>query len=69
MAYYDKCEQETLYNFDPVDKHWTVYSTYPPDIKSILSKAEVIRKETDDDGNIIAVTGRAERSQVRFYTR
>jgi hypothetical protein len=68
MSYYDKTEQETLYNFDPIDKRWTVYSTYPPDIKAILSKAEVIRTETDDDGTVIAVTGRAGRSQIRFYS-
>jgi hypothetical protein len=68
MAYYAKDEQESIYRYDPIDKRWTVYSTYPSDIKTILSKAEVIRTEIDDDGTVIAVTGRAGRSQIRFYS-
>ncbi|HWO74374.1 MAG TPA: hypothetical protein VNM69_00495 [Bacillus sp. (in: firmicutes)] len=68
MGYYDKCEQETVYVYDPVKKRWRVYSTYPPDIKTILERSrEITRTETDENGLVVAVDSYVDRSQIRLY--
>ena len=69
MAYYSRNEQETLYNFCPIDNRWRIYSTYPPHIRQLLERAEIIRKETDDDddGRIVAVDGYVNRNQIRIF--
>ncbi|KAF0816578.1 hypothetical protein KIS4809_4645 [Bacillus sp. ZZV12-4809] len=67
MSYYSREEQETLYNYDPINGTWRAYSTYPPDIKTLLSKADVIRTETDEAGRVVMVDGYLTRSQVRIY--
>lgn len=67
MAYYDKEEQETIYNYDAIDDVWYVYSTYPPDIKRILKQTETPTTTEDEDGKVIVVNGVAVRSQVRLF--
>ena len=67
MAYYSKDEQETCLVYDAVIGKWRAFSTYPPDIRKLLDKAEVIHTETDSDGKTIMVDGYLARSHVRIY--
>lgn len=67
MSYYSKQEQETHYNYDPIQKLWRVDSTYPPHIRKLQEVAEITRKETDEDGRIISVVGIVNKSQVRLF--
>lgn len=67
MSYYSRAEQETLYNYDPIDGQWVIYSTYPPDIRKILINSEVLSKSTDEGGRVIEVKAVAERNQVRLF--
>ncbi|UOQ48133.1 hypothetical protein MUN88_19130 [Gracilibacillus caseinilyticus] len=67
MSYYDKAEQETIYTYDVLEKRWRVYSTYPPDIRQLLGKAEMIAKTTDEAGRIISFDGYVDRNQVRLF--
>lgn len=67
MAYYSREEQETIYNFCPIDNRWRIYSTYPPHIRQLLERAEIIRQETDNDGRVIAVDGYVNRNQIRLF--
>lgn len=67
MAYYDREEQETIYNFDPIEKCWHVYSSYPPHIRRIIERADVIKTVKDDEGRIIEASGRASTGQVRLF--
>jgi hypothetical protein len=69
MSYYSRPEQETHYNYDPIDKVWLVDSTYPPHIRRLLEHADIRDKETDADGRVIAVRGTVERNQVRLFKR
>lgn len=69
MTYYQREEQETLFNYDPIDGHWIIYSTYPPDIRNILKRAKDIRKTvTGESGNVIEVHAVVERNKIRLYT-
>ena len=67
MAYYNRDEQETIYRYDPIDSRWYIYSSYPPQVRRILDRGEVTRRETDEEGRIIAVEARAESNQVRLF--
>lgn len=67
MSYYAKDEQETVYNYDPIDGRWRVYSTYPPHVRQLLERGQIHRQETDGQGRVIAVEGTADRNQVRLY--
>ncbi|MED3764709.1 hypothetical protein [Ureibacillus terrenus] len=69
MAYYSRIEQETHYNYDPVTGFWSVYSTYPPHIKKILKNAKIADKETDEEGQVIAVTGFVDANQIRLFKK
>ena len=48
MSFYPRDEQETLYNYDPINDSWKVYSTYPPHIRRILENANSIKYEHKD---------------------
>lgn len=67
MSYYEKSEQETVYNYDPNDKLWRIYSTYPPDIRKILKRATIISAVEDESGRVIEVQATANRDQIRIY--
>lgn len=67
MAYYSREEQETLYNYDPIENVWRIYSTYPPHIKRIIERAHGVKTYKDDDGRIIEATGAAYPGQIRIY--
>lgn len=67
MAYYDREEQETIYNFDPIDNVWHIYSTYPPHIRQLLERGEINRQVKDGQGRVIAVEGVANRNQIRLF--
>lgn len=67
MSYYDKIEQETVYNYDPLDGVWRVFSTYPPHIRKLLDNAAITDKSEDDDGRVISVDGVVEKNQVRLF--
>ena len=69
MAYYDRIEQETHYNYDPISKQWSVYSTYPPHIRQLLDKAVITDKVEDGEGRIIDVTGIVEANQIRLFIK
>lgn len=67
MVYYPRIEQETIYNYDPTDKIWRIYSTYPPHIRKILERADIKKMIKDDDGRVIEVDAVAKPSQIRIY--
>lgn len=68
MAYYPRNEQETHYAYDPVSDTWSVHSTYPPHIKSILERVpNVSLAHKDEDETVIAVEGYAMKEQIRLY--
>lgn len=67
MAYYSREEQETIYNYDPIDGIWRIYSTYPPHIKRIVERAHDVKTDTDDEGRIIEAKGTATPGQIRIY--
>lgn len=67
MSYYDRREQETHYNYDPIDDIWRVDSTYPPHIRRLLEYATITHKTTDGEGRVIAVTGIVDKNQVRLF--
>ncbi|MCM3087137.1 hypothetical protein M3557_04340 [Bhargavaea ginsengi] len=69
MSYYSRDEQETHYSFSPVDGYYRIESTYPPDIRRIMERCEVVATVTDDRGRVILVTARADREQMRIYNR
>ena len=60
-------ERETIYNYDPIEKRWHIYSNYPPDIRKIIERAEVIEQTEDEQGRIIDVKAIAKRGQIRIY--
>ena len=60
-------EQETIYRYDPIEKRWYIHSTYPPQIRRIIERAEVITQETDGSGRIIYVEAVANTGQIRIY--
>lgn len=67
MSYYDRIEQETHYNYDPIDNNWRVDSSYPPHIRTLLEYAIIEDRTLDEDGRVIAVRGRVDKNQVRLY--
>lgn len=67
MAYYQRDEQETIYNYDPIDGLWRIYSTYPPHIRRIIERGEDINEYKDGEGRVIEVTGTLEPHQIRLY--
>lgn len=67
MAYYSREEQETIYNYDPIDGQWRVYSTYPPHIRQLMERADIHNKEIDEEGRTICVDGSVNRNQVRLF--
>ena len=67
MAYALREEQETWYNFSPLNGHWQVFSTYPPHIKRILEVATITNEITDDEGRTIQVDGYVDLNQVRMF--
>lgn len=67
MAYYLREEQETIYNYDPIDGNWRIYSTYPPHIRQLLERADIQEKETDKDGRVISVKGYVDKNQIRLF--
>lgn len=67
MAYYQRIEQETIYNYDPIDDNWRVYSSYPAHIRRILERADIRRQETDDEGRVISVDAVVESNQIRLF--
>lgn len=67
MSYYDRQEQETLYNYDPINNSWLVYSTYPPHIRRLLDYAVITNQTTDEEGRVIAVNGTVDKNQVRLF--
>lgn len=60
-------ERETIYNYDPIEKRWHIYSNYPPDIRKIIERAEIIETTKDDRGRIIDVKATASAGQIRIY--
>lgn len=64
---YIREEQETIYNFDPIDEVWHIYSTYPPHIRRIMERADVATTVKNDDGRIIEVHAKAAPGQIRIY--
>jgi len=66
MSYYSREEQETLFNYCPIDNRWRIYSTYPPHIRRIIERGEDIEKY-ESDGRIIEVTGTLETNQIRIF--
>ena len=60
-------ERETLYNYDIQNDCWYVYSNHRPHITQILERAEITRKDKNDEGRIIAVEGKVEANQVRLF--
>ncbi|GAA0427292.1 hypothetical protein GCM10008934_16350 [Virgibacillus salarius] len=67
MSYYDRAEQETTYNYDPIDSNWRVFSTYPPDIRKLLEVADITNTVTDGTGRIISIDGYVNRNQIRLF--
>lgn len=67
MSYYDRVEQETHYNYDPINGNWRVSSTYPPHIRKLLEYAIITNQITDGDGRVIAVDGIVDKNQVRLF--
>lgn len=67
MAYYSREEQETLYNYDPIDKRWSIYSSYPRHIRQLLERADIQDTEEDSEGRVIGVRGYVEQNQVRLF--
>lgn len=67
MAYYEHEEQETLYNYDPIDDVWRIYSTYPPHIRRIVERAHNVKEYKDAEGRTIEAKGIATPGQVRIY--
>ncbi|NIK13138.1 hypothetical protein [Alkalibacillus almallahensis] len=67
MSYYEKAEQETIYNYDVTEGEWRVYSTYPPHVRKILNRCNVQHAEQDGNGLVISVTATAKQSQIRLY--
>lgn len=67
MSYYDREEQETLYNYDVQVGKWRVSSTYPPHIRKLLEYAQIMNKTTDSAGKIIEVVGFVEANQIRLF--
>ncbi len=68
MAYYERVEQETICLFDALEKTWSIYTTFPPHIKKLLSNCGSDRiklMEVDADGLTIA-TKLSWIEQVRF---
>lgn len=65
--YFTMAERETIYNYDPVEKRWHIYSNYPPDIRKIIERAEVIEQTEDEQGRIIDVHAIAKAGQIRIY--
>lgn len=67
MAYARKDEQETLYNYSPIDGCWIAESSYPPHIRQIYDRCEIISTVTDEQGRIIHIRARADRNQLRLF--
>ncbi|UOQ86202.1 hypothetical protein [Gracilibacillus salinarum] len=67
MSFYAKAEQETVYTYEPLDGYWRVYSSYPPHVRQLQAKAEIIRTDTDEAGKVIAVTGLVDTNQIRLF--
>lgn len=67
MSYYSREEQETHYNYDPMDNHWRISSTYPPHIRKLLEYATITDKTTDEEGRVIEVRGTVDKNQVRLF--
>lgn len=67
MAYYTREEQETVYRFDPIDKRWHVYSTYPPHIKRILERVDDVKTDKDDKRRVVYVEATILPHQIRLY--
>ena len=64
---YSREEQETIYNYDVIEKRWYISSSYKPDINKIIKRAEVVKTEKDDNGRIIYVEAIANAGQIRIY--
>lgn len=67
MAYYQREEQETIYNYDVIGNYWRIYSSYPPDMRRLLERGDIKRFDRDDDGRVIAVDGYVESNQIRLF--
>lgn len=67
MAYFLREEQETLYRYDPIDKMWYLYSTYPPHIKIIDKRANNCRRVEDEDGKVILIETEVPADKIRLY--
>ncbi|WP_226036735.1 hypothetical protein [Aquibacillus saliphilus] len=67
MSYYERVEQETVYNYSAIDGDWRIYSTYPPHIRKLLEYAVIANKTTDGSGRVISVDGNVDKNQVRLF--
>lgn len=67
MSYYQRDEQETLYNYDVLVGKWRVSSTYPPHIRKLIAYAQITSKTEDSEGRTIEVNGFVDPNQIRLF--
>lgn len=66
MAYYNKDEQETLLGYTANDEFSSIYTTIPSDIRKYRELVYDLQEEIDDEGRVIAITGKGLKSQVKL---